>query len=245
MESDLWFPQDARVADPTAMARDGRGASWVNYGRGDDGMIVRFFWASIMDPQKSREVGRPIYEKKLYVSIFQPGEERFQAVEREVKDSDKQRWPRQWQAFSNNQQYVPEGTPIELLFPTDPHIVSILKGVGIHIVEHLSKLTAAGIDHLGMGAQDWVNRAQKYLTWAKEGVDYHAMEKLREEKDREIASLKRQMEILAQKVTEISGMPTQNALPPQQTPLPEVREWSRPPEGFIDTTEAPAQSRRA
>ncbi len=247
---DLILPTVGQV-DPGLHSPDGRGASWVAFGQGDQGQIVKFYWASIRNDERSRAAGRPIYDKKAYVEIHQPGEARLQSTEREVQDSDKHRWPRQWNAFVNERAYVPEGTPIAMLFPVEPQIADMLRGIGVHTVEQLSKLTATAVEHIGMGGQEWVNKAKNYITTAQKGVDYHVIDKLKAQHSHEIGALNSQILALTQQMQEMKGsmmaaspgfanaefarlqaLEKLQAVP--QRAAPETKPWQEAPAGFIE-----------
>jgi hypothetical protein len=224
------------------------GYGMVQLGPGDDQQVVIFRWESIRDDAKSRTEGRPIYTRQMYVTIHPPGE-RLNIIDRPVQESDKRRWPRQWNAFVQNRAYVPEGTPIAMLFPVNPEIADMLRGFGIHTVELLSKLTPDAIDTIGMGAQDWVNKAKRYLEQSRNGVDYHEIEKLRVEHQHETNALKNQIadltirlnalqsSVTALPVHQLAQLAQPVAVPPP--PLPEPEKWAAPPAGFISDQPEP------
>lgn len=83
--------------------------------------------------------------------------------------------------------------PLSLLFPAKPEIESTLRGYNIHTVEQLAGLSAQGISTVGMGAQDWVNAAKRYMEQANKGVNHHQHEKDLAERDAKIAALTRQV----------------------------------------------------
>jgi hypothetical protein len=233
-----------------------RGFGMVNLGATDDQQLVVFRWESIRNPAKSREAGRPIYERQMYVTIQPPGE-RLNIIDRPVLESDKHRWPRQWNAFITNRAFVPEGTPIAQLFPANPEVSDMLRGLGIHTVELCAKMTPHAIDSVGMGAQDWVNHARRYLDTAKNGVDYHKIEAIEEQHKHEnnalrnqIADLTMRLNAMQQNMVEAMQPPAQGQppsgpvrragfvqpaelklVPEGPEPPPEV--WVAPPEGFV------------
>ena len=99
--------------------------------------------------------------------------------------------------FEQGREQIPDGIPISLLYPDKPSITDTLTGYNIHTIEQLANLSANGINSIGMGCQEWVNKAAKYLTQAQKGVDFHRFEQEREEKDKEIHTLRRQVNDLA------------------------------------------------
>ncbi len=180
---------------PTGMDQaslSSQGYGMVQYGPTDDKLIVGFYKESRLHSAKSREEGRPVYESADFVQIQHPGEN-LNIVKRPVMDSDKQRWPRQWSQFVQGTSQIPEGVPLSLLFPSRPHIVATLRGYNIHTVEQLSRLSGEAISTVGMGAQEWVNLADRYMEQADKGVNHHQFEKAMADKEAQIVALQRQV----------------------------------------------------
>ena len=183
--------------DPQEIAQRGFGTAAA--GATDDRLIVGFYRKSIINTFKSKESGKRICEDHDFVKIQHPGES-LNIVDRPVQDSDKHRWPRQWAMFMQGKQQIPDGIPITLLYPDKPSITDTLIGYNIHTVEQLAHLSASGIQTVGMGCQEWVNKAAKYLDQATKGVDFHRFEQERAEKDKKIATLERQVNELNSKL---------------------------------------------
>lgn len=177
--------------DAKAVERQGWGMA--SSGPTDDKLIVGFYRRSVRNVAASKDAGKPVDESRDYVKIQHPGET-LNIVDRPVQDSDKQRWSRQWHSFQQGVRQVPDGVPISLLFPGHPHIETMLRGYNIHTVEQLAGLSGDAISTVGMGAQDWVNAAGKYMERAEKGVNHHQFEKALAEKDQQIATLQRQIE---------------------------------------------------
>lgn len=173
-------------------AINAHGYGMVQYGPGDDRLVVGFFPKAVLNRSKSQASGKPIYEQVEYIKIQQPGE-RLNIVERESTEHDRARFPRQYQAFLKGRSQAPEGTPISILFPSSPEIVATLTSCGVHTVQQLANLSAHGISTVGMGATEWVTKAQGYIKQSEKGVDYHHFEKVNEEQLKRIAMLERQI----------------------------------------------------
>ena len=154
---------------------------------------------------KSKQEGRPVYEDQTFVKIQHPGET-LNIVKRPVRDDDKQRWQRQWHQFTNGTSQIPEGIPITLLFPDKPSIAATLRGYNIHTVEQLANLSAQGMSTVGMGCQDWVNGAKRYLEHADKGVSHHKFEN-------EITALKSENVKLQRQVSELTALVHQRNKP--------------------------------
>jgi endonuclease YncB( thermonuclease family) len=67
----------------------------------------------------------------------------------------------------------------------------MLRGLGIETVEMCSRLTPHAINVLGDAAQDWKNRAKRYLESAKSGQPplWRAIESMSKEQRRELGEL--------------------------------------------------------
>lgn len=176
--------------DQNAVAQQGYGMAYS--GPTDDRLIVGFYKKSIHNPAKSREVGTPQHEDVNFVKIQHPGET-LNIVDRPARADDAQRWPRQWHQFIQNVEQKPDGIPISLLFPDKPSIVATLRGYNIHTVEQLANLSAEGISRVGLGCQEWVNAAARYVERAEKGVSHHKFEAELAKKDEQLRAMQRQI----------------------------------------------------
>lgn len=179
------------------------GIDWQNadktYGQvrfGDDSqLVVLFFTKSVFDAAKSAAEGTRQYINKVYVRIQPPGE-RLNVIERPVQESDKRRFSAQWNSFLQNKTQVPEGTPIDLLFPNNPAVADNLKAFGVYTIQQCAKLSANAIETVGMGGRDWVNMANQYLENAQSGTAFLQLRTELDKKDQEIKLIKRNFELL-------------------------------------------------
>lgn len=188
--SDTYTEFGALRWNPDEMSRNGYAVA--NSGPTDDKLIVGFYRRSELNKFKSKEQGKPVYEGRDFVKIQHPGET-LNILDRPIQDSDKQRWPRQWAAYAAGKHDTPDGVPIDLLFPNRPEIAATMRGYNIHTVEQLAGLSGTAIDTVGMGAQEWVNAAQRYMERANKGISHHQFENAMAHKDAEIRTMKRQI----------------------------------------------------
>ena len=177
--------------DSASIASQGYGM--VQYGPGDDKLLAGFYKKSVLNAAQSRAEGRPIYNGVDFVKIQHPGET-LNVVDRPATEQDKQRFSRQWAQYSAGVTQIPDGVPLNQLFPDKPQIVDMMRGYNIHTVEQLSNLSGQAISTVGMGCQEWVNLAKRYMERAEKGVDHHKFETAMAKKDAEIAALRRQVE---------------------------------------------------
>jgi hypothetical protein len=196
---------------PTPIRRDDvemRGA-WggvVNY---RSNKVAIFHHHPIHNPQKSAEAGTPIYDDKIFIKIMEPGNS-LEIVDREVTDADKRNWAMQWNQFVQSLEQVPDGTPLDVLFPTSPGTCNTLKANNIHTIEQLAELSAHAISGI-MGGQDYNNKAKAYLDKAQRGIQLHQFEKELATRDREINTLKRQLEQAMDAINELREIGAQNS----------------------------------
>lgn len=123
----------------------------------DSRLWVRFVRKSARNAYKSDQEGRPVFEPVDYIQIQQPGERDM--LMRPVRDEDKARFPKHWEAFQANAKQAPDGTPVQMLFPNEPHITDMMIDLRILTVEQLAQLSEAGINRLGMDGRKYVARA--------------------------------------------------------------------------------------
>jgi hypothetical protein len=147
---------DTQFARPTGIGEGGR----VQFGA-DDRLWVKFVRKSVRNPGKSDREGRPIYEPVDFVQIQQPGERDM--LMRPVREEDKYRWPRLWEAYQAHTEQTPEGSPVQLLFPNEPHIADMMKDLRVLTIEQLAQLSEHGITRLGMDGRRYVAKAQAAL----------------------------------------------------------------------------------
>lgn len=194
------------------------GFSEVQFGS-DNNVNVSFYVKSVLNRAKSREEGRPVHESIEYVRIQHPGEKDY--TDRPVTEVPQtvHRFARQWAAFKESRKFVPDGTPVEMVFPQWPEIAANLHGLGVHTAEQLANLTAEGISHLGLGGQDWVNKAKKFVEYGEKGVAHHKVQKELSDRDSKIDVLENTVAMMKNQIDRLlaaqSGVPLP-MLPPDR-----------------------------
>lgn len=207
---------------PTGIDWNAGGVSGLaKYGE-DSNLLVMFYNRSI---QVATNEGRPIHRDEIYVKIQQPGE-MLNIIDRPANDGDKQRFRTQWSNFVHDRTQVPEGTPIDLLFPNHPSVADNLRGYGVFTVEQCAALSATAIDTIGRGGQEYVVRAQKYLDSANKGASFHRLQRELDEANQkvklmesQVAQMRDQMDRMALKVND----PIRSSLTPQYVPNYDVQ----------------------
>jgi hypothetical protein len=171
----------------------------VSFGS-DERLWVKFYPKPVHMAFKSEQEGRPIYESRDYIEIRQPGER--DALIREVNEADKHRFARQWHAYQEGKEVTQDGTPLDTLYPREPHMVKMMQALHIHTVEQLAHLQEAGIGRLGMGGRAHVQRAQAFLEAAGRMAGANQMQAQLDAANDQIAELRNQIEQLRAAATE-------------------------------------------
>jgi len=188
---------------------------------GNDSMLnVLFYTRSVVNEQKSRDMGKPHHDAVEFVRMQQPGEAST-VIERPVQEADKHRFPRQYTLYLNKKEQIPEGTPIELLFPNSPNVADNLKGWGVYTVEQCAAMSQHAIQNINMGGQDYQNRAKSYLENASKGVNFHKQIKELEEMKSKYNVLQQNHNTLQQQFSALMAKledPNKNGLSPSWQP---------------------------
>lgn len=134
----------------------------------DQKVWVQFYPGKLYNEFRSNETGKPEFDLVDYVRIACAGDPN-NIPERPVRDSDKMRWPQQWAAYKNNQQYRPaNGTPLEDWPRIDTATCAKLKALEFHTVEQIAGASDAQIQRIGMGGYDLRTKAIAFIEQAKD-----------------------------------------------------------------------------
>lgn len=171
--------------------------SLASYGD-DTGLFVEFVWEPIKNEAKSLQEGRPVFENKEYIRILAPGDKTkswfrpVRKVSNGTAPSDLQRWPRQWEAFQNQQKQVPDGTPLEECAFLSRSDVQNLKSDNVHTLEQLASLTDVNLTR--MGARSMRDKAKLLLEGSKDKAAALKWEQEKQELQNQIDGLKNQLQ---------------------------------------------------
>lgn len=197
------------------MGRDGVGA--VAYGD-DSRLHVRFFRGKELHGLQSQEQGRPIFTGVDMCAIRQPGER--DEWHGRATEMHKQRFPRQWEAYQQGVEAIPDGTPLAVLFPNEPETVENLRSLKIYTLEQLADLQENAIARIGQGGRNLVTKAQKFKEAA---TGYQAANRM----NKELEDVKSEKAILEERVAALERLLTDQAAddqprrgpgrPPKQT----------------------------
>ena len=167
-----------------------------------DNTIPRFYVRAVKNEFRSQTEGRPIFEDREYVEILVPGN-RGTVVDRAVKEEDRYRWPRQYQAFKQQQEEVLEGTPIEEWAAITRSQAEELKHVHVRTVEVLASLTDEQLAKaVPMGGHGLREKAQRFVEQAAGGAPAEALAAKLEEQATIMASMEAQVGELTRRLEE-------------------------------------------
>lgn len=175
----------------------------VQYGN-SRGMVCMFYNKSVQDPTSSAAAGRPVFKDQVFVRIHPPGE-RLNIWDQPATDKERRRFPMEWAAFQQNREQIPEGTPVDLLYPDHPSIARTLRAASVHTIEQLVELSAHAIEDVGMGCQRWVNDAVRYMEMANKGVTATQHRRDVEKMESENRVLHQQIEQLKAEIARVSA----------------------------------------
>lgn len=212
-------------------------------GTGNSREFVQFSEEAIQNPAKSEAAGRPIFDAVEMVSISFPGNNLTEIV-RKVTDEDRERWPKQYEAFKRNGGTVVDGTALEAWTALSKAQVREFQAMNIFTIEALAAVPDNAVQRMGMGGHMWRERAKAFLEAAEDNaaVDKVVAEnfRLKEQIDtqgRQLAelgalcqTLKHQLEGMQNARADV-GMPVQNLVPPAMPPFS--------PGGSLDEPAAP------
>lgn len=193
---------------------------------GDDkNLLVMFYNKAVEVPSESIVRGRRFTKDQIYIKIQHPGEV-LNIIDRPVQENDKYRFREQWSKFVSNRTQVPDGTPIDLLFPNHPSIAENLRAYGVYTIEQCAALSANAIETIGRGAQEFVNRAQRYIDSADKGAQFHKLQAENDQLKNQVATLEslvKQMKAQMDHLTMVHNDPIRGAQQPAFVPGHDVQ----------------------
>ena len=179
----------SQLRGPTNIDWHGQGYGIASYGN-DNLKNVIFYVRPTHNPVKSQEQGRPWFVPVDHIKMFDPAEPNT-VIDRPMRIEDTHRFRRQYELFLQKKEQVPEGTPIDQLFPNNPAMAENMKSWGVHTIEQAASMSLNAIQNVNMGAQEAQNRAKAYLDQSMKGQNFHKLMKENED-------LKEKLKLLTQ-----------------------------------------------
>jgi uncharacterized coiled-coil protein SlyX len=112
-------------------------------------------------------------------------------------ESDIMRYPNEWNAFARGTVDEVVGSPLSLLFKSDPAKVTTYKAKYISTIEQLAALTDANLEGLGLGGRSDRDAAQRYVSKIASQAPAREMNARLESLEAEIARKNKEMEALS------------------------------------------------
>lgn len=160
----------------------------------DNKLYVEFFRKPIMQPGKSREAGRAVYEEVDYVRIHVPGD-KSSVIERPLSQQDIFRFQERYNKWKAGQEEAVTGTPLSALPGMNASKVEEYKFFKIITVEQLADAN----DNLGgkfMSFQSDKQRAKAFMEVAANNAPIEKMNAELQKRDAEIENLRTMVEAL-------------------------------------------------
>lgn len=127
----------------------------------------RFYMDKELMTADSDKAGKQIWRDVEMVEIIVPGDSKNIWAGR-VKDEHRFRWPGYYEAFKKGQEPPQYGYPIKEWPALTPAQVANFQALNIHTVEALAQVPDNLLQHLGMGAFQTRDKAQKWLAVQKD-----------------------------------------------------------------------------
>ena len=131
--------------------------------------IAKFFMRTVQDHAATAARGRYVGREIEMVRIIIPGD-KHTIAERRVKPSDKIRFQKQYEAFRKQEEFVPDGTPLETWPLLSRAQVEDLKNMNVFSVENLANLSDEQLSNVGIGARTLRKHAKAFLETAEKGA---------------------------------------------------------------------------
>jgi hypothetical protein len=160
----------------------------------DGKLFVEFYRKPVLQPGKSRDEGRAVYEEVDYIRIYVPGD-KSSVIERPVNVMDAERFADRYKKWQAGQEEAVIGTPLSALPGMSPAKVEEYKFFKIVTVEQLAEAN----DNLGQKFMSYhadKNRAKNFIEVAKNNAPVEQMRTELEKRDAEIENLRSMVEAL-------------------------------------------------
>lgn len=175
----------------------------IKQGAGDDKLFVMFENYFTPDTVKSDEAGRPIFNDEVYIRIVTPGD-RDNVIHRPVRPEDKRRFPKQWLAFSTDENGVGNGTRLEEWSLMSRSMCEELRYLNFRTVEHVAEANDASCGKVP-GLREMKSRAVAWLAKAADAAATSKQQAVIDDQNAKIAALMEQVEALTLLAKPVQG----------------------------------------
>lgn len=163
---------------------------------------------------ESEVAGRQVWKDVDIVYVQQPGD--MQPVRREIGSMEaKARWPEQWAAYQEGRTQAPDGTPVSVIFASQPGVAKTLESAGIHTVEQLAGTPDSSLHNFPFGGT-LKDKAVKYIDAMKGSEGFNKLQAQIDAKDAQLKSMQMQLEEMSNRMSELAKKPVEAAQGPVQ-----------------------------
>ena len=168
---------------------------------------VQFHFFPVRNAQKSLQEGRPIFENREFIRIFVPGD-KDNVVDREVEETDKQRFAQEYAAWLRGKEAPLVGTPLAAWPGVDRAQVAELEFFRVRTVEELADLADVhagkfrGIQALRQKARDWLQAAKGNAPLEQMRSELAAAQRQQTDQEMELEALRAQVKELQAQASE-------------------------------------------
>lgn len=176
MNSGMITVQDGVISYTLDKEYVGNGNERLGFGSAPTGPQphVTFYAKQAQHGAASLEAGRPIFKSIVMMRLVQPGER--DVYEQPARPSDAERFPREYRHYCSGRVGVPDGAPLQILFPNHEDVVANLQFHRIYTVEQLANLSDTALQNIGMGGYEWQGKARRWLEAVKGGGGFAQLE---------------------------------------------------------------------
>lgn len=161
---------------------------------GDERLYIEFFREPMMNPGKSRESGRAVYEERDFVRIHVPGD-KTSVVVKPMNEFYAQRFRTRYEKWKAGKDEAIVGTPLTALPGMTPAKVEEYKYFKVVTIEQLAE-APDGLGQKFMSFHADKQRAKSFLEVAKGNAPIEKMNAELAKRDEEIEMLKTQVNAL-------------------------------------------------
>jgi hypothetical protein len=158
--------------------------------------IIQFFDGTEVDRAKSRQQGHIVHQAFEHISIRFAGDQTREVV-RVLTDDDREKYHQQYNSWKKNIELQMSGTPLQELTFLPLAAIADLQQENCFTVESLANLSMQAIQAIGMGAQEWKNKAAAWLKDTKDGADIRKLAAENQTLRDDLESMKKQLSELA------------------------------------------------
>lgn len=171
------------------------------------GVFPNFHYRSVQNMDKSREEGRPIFERVEFVTLRIIGDKDNIPVHR-VHDGHRRRFPREYAAFkADRDQDEAAGTLLSAWGQLDEaEVDNLAHGPGrIRTVEQLAAVSDSNLQILGPGGRKLREKAQTYIDFMKGSAPLAKLQAEKDELESRCEAMEKQMAQMSARIEELLG----------------------------------------